>query len=205
MSRKPTHTLDSLLDAAADLAASHGPAAVTMSAVAAAVGAPSGSVYYRFPDRAALLAELWLRTVERFQRGFLEALRLDPPRLAAVQAAHHVTDWARGHPTEAAVLLAGPQAFGSTQWSAESRDVAAARQARIDDGIRELGDRLGCRSRADRERLALLIIELPHAAVRRGARNPGTDPTDTAEAVDRIVREALGEMGDVTAHFERMS
>ncbi|PPJ10454.1 hypothetical protein C5E44_26010 [Nocardia nova] len=32
---KPTHTLDSLLDAAADLAASHGPAAVTMSAVAA--------------------------------------------------------------------------------------------------------------------------------------------------------------------------
>ncbi|MEV6102330.1 TetR/AcrR family transcriptional regulator [Nocardia sp. NPDC051981] len=195
MSRKPTHTLDSLLDAAADLVVSHGAAAVTMSAVAAAVGAPSGSVYYRFPDRAALLAGLWLRTVDRFQSGFLEALRIDSPRQAAMRAAHHVTDWSRRHPTEAAVLLAGPEAFGSAQWSAESRDVAVAQQARIDDALRELGDRLGYRSRADRERLALLIIELPHAAVRRSARKADADLTDTAEAVNRIVRDALGEGG----------
>ncbi|MFE3230015.1 TetR/AcrR family transcriptional regulator [Nocardia sp. NPDC059228] len=197
MSRKPTHTLDSLLDAAADLAASHGAAAVTMSAVAAAVGAPSGSVYYRFPDRAALLARLWLRSVDRFQSGFLDALRIDPPQQAAMRAAHHVTDWSRRHPAEAAVLLAGPEAFGSAQWSAESRDVAAAQQARIDDAVRELGDRLGYRSRADRERLALLIIELPHAAVRRCARKADADLTDTAEAVDRIVGEVLGEGVDV--------
>ncbi|RMI32666.1 TetR/AcrR family transcriptional regulator [Nocardia stercoris] len=193
MSRKPTHTRDSLLDAAADLAASHGAAAVTMSAVAAAVGAPSGSVYYRFPDRATLLAGLWLRTVDRFQSGFLEALRIDPPQRAAMGAAHHVTDWSRRHPTEAAVLLAGREAFGFAQWSAESRDVAATQQARIDDAVRELGDRLGYHSRADRERLALLIVELPHAAVRRCARKAGADLADAAAAVDRIVRDALGE------------
>ncbi|AYF77341.1 TetR/AcrR family transcriptional regulator [Nocardia yunnanensis] len=191
MSRKPTHTLDSLLDAAADLAASHGAAAVTMSAVAAAVGAPSGSVYYRFPDRAALLAGLWLRTVERFQSGFLEALRIDPPQQAAIAAAHHVIDWSRRNPTEVAVLLAGSEAFGFAQWSAESREVAAAQQARIDDAVRELGDRLGYRSRADRERLALLIIELPYAAVRRCARKSDADPRAAAAAVDRIVRDAL--------------
>ncbi|WP_433567292.1 TetR/AcrR family transcriptional regulator [Nocardia sp. CA-151230] len=193
MSRKPAHTLDSLLDAAADLAASQGAAAVTMSAVATAAGAPSGSVYYRFPDRAALLAGLWLRTVERFQAGFLEALRVDPPQQAAMRAAHHVTDWSRHHPTDAAVLLAGPEAFGSAQWSAESRDVAAAQHARVNDAVRELGDRLGYSSPADRERLALLIIELPYAAVRRCARNADADLVHTAEAVDRIVHDALGE------------
>ncbi|QIS09780.1 TetR/AcrR family transcriptional regulator [Nocardia arthritidis] len=199
MSRKPAHTLDSLLDAAADLAASHGAAAVTMSAVAAAVGAPSGSVYYRFPDRSALLAGLWLRSVDRFQRGFLEALQIDPPQQAAMRAAHHVTDWSLRHPTEAAVLLAGPQAFGFAQWSAESREAAAAQRARNDDAVRELGDRLGFHSPADRERLALLIIELPYAAVRRCARKSAADLTAAAEAVDRIVRDALGEDGNASS------
>ncbi|MGF6883755.1 AcrR family transcriptional regulator [Nocardia sp. GAS34] len=207
MSRKPTHTLDSLLDAAAELAATQGAAAVTMSAVAAAVGAPSGSVYYRFPDRAALLAGLWLRTVDRFQSGFLEALRIDPPQQAAAQAAHHVTHWSRQHPMEAAVLLAGPGSFGFAAWSAESQDMAAAQQARIDDAVRDLGDRLGYRSLADRERLALLIIELPHAAVRRCARKDDADLADAAEAVDRIVREALDAHGvtpfDAAADSER--
>ncbi|RJO70786.1 TetR family transcriptional regulator [Nocardia panacis] len=192
MSRKPAHTADSLLDAAADLAAAEGAAAVTMSAVAAAAGAPSGSVYYRFPDRSTLLAGLWLRTVERFQEGFLAALRVDPPRQAAVRAAHHVTDWSARHPTDAAVLLAGPAAFGAAQWSAESKQVAAAQQTRLDEAVRELGDRLGYRDPADRERLALLIIELPYAAVRRHARNPGADPAGTTEAVARIVRDAIG-------------
>ncbi|MEC3918821.1 TetR/AcrR family transcriptional regulator [Nocardia sp. CDC160] len=192
MSRKPTHTADSLLDAAAELAATQGAAAVTMSAVAAAVGAPSGSVYHRFPDRAALLAGLWLRTIDRFQSGFLEALWIDPPQQAARAAARHVIDWARTHPTEVAVLLAGPAAFGSAQWSAESAQVAAKQQARIDDAVGELGDRLGFRSRVERERLALLIIELPYAAVRRCARKSGAELSDAAEAVDRIVRDALG-------------
>ncbi|MGW4119710.1 TetR/AcrR family transcriptional regulator [Nocardia sp. NPDC004711] len=191
MSRKPAHTADSLLDAAAKIAATAGAGAVTMSAVAAAAGAPSGSVYYRFPDRAALLAGLWLRTLDRFQRGFLVALEVDPPQEAAVQAAHHVIDWSLRHPTDAAVLLAGPESFGSAQWSAEAREAAAARQARLNEAVRILGDRLHYRSRADRERLALLIIELPYAAVRRSARKPDADPAGTAAAVDRIVRDAL--------------
>ncbi|MVU83366.1 TetR family transcriptional regulator [Nocardia sp. ET3-3] len=191
MSRKPAHTADSLLDAAADIAAADGAAAITMSAIAAATGAPSGSVYYRFPDRAALLSGLWLRTIERFQRGFLAALEIDPPHEAAVRAAHHVTDWSLRHPTDAAVLLAGPESFGSAQWSAEAREAAAARQTLVNDAMRNLADRLGYRSEADRERLALLIIELPYAAVRRSARNPDADLAGMAQAVDRIVRDAM--------------
>ncbi|APA96979.1 TetR/AcrR family transcriptional regulator [Nocardia seriolae] len=191
MSRKPAHSTDSLLDAAAEIAATAGAAGVTMSAVAAATGAPSGSLYYRFPDRAALLASLWLRTLERFQGGFLEALETDPPRQAAIRAAHHVTDWSLRNPTDAAVLLAGAQSLGSAQWSVEAHEAAATRQACIDDAMRKLADRLGYRTEADRERLALLIIELPYAAVRRCARKPDSDLAGAAAAVDRIVGDAM--------------
>lgn len=191
MSRKPAHSADSLLDVAAEIVAVEGAGAVTMSAVASAASAPSGSVYYRFPDRAALLASLWLRTIDRFQSGYLAALELDPPQEAAVQAARHVIDWSLHHPTDAAVLLAGPESFGSAQWSAEAHEAAATRQARLDDAVRNLSDRLGWRSQVDRERLALLIIELPYAAVRRSARKPDATLTQTAEAVDRIIREAM--------------
>ncbi|HLU76197.1 MAG TPA: SRPBCC family protein [Nonomuraea sp.] len=75
-----------------------GPGAVTMTAVARSAGAPSGSVYHRFPGRPALLAALWLRTVDRFQQGFLAALDTDPPSQAAPAAARHVIEWSRAHP-----------------------------------------------------------------------------------------------------------
>ena len=58
MPRPARFTLDELLDAAAALLAADGPAAVTMSAVARAAHAPSGSMYHRFPTRAALCGEL---------------------------------------------------------------------------------------------------------------------------------------------------
>ena len=57
MPRPAIFTLDELLDAAAALLAADGPSAVTMSAVARAAGAPSGSMYHRFPTRAALCGE----------------------------------------------------------------------------------------------------------------------------------------------------
>lgn len=72
--RPPRFDAPALLDAALKLAATGGPAAVTMAAVAKSAGAPSGSVYHRFPDRPALLSALWLRTLGGFQRGFLAEL-----------------------------------------------------------------------------------------------------------------------------------
>ena len=57
MPRPARFTRDELLDAAAALLAADGPSAVAMSVVARAVGAPSGSMYHRFPTRAALCGE----------------------------------------------------------------------------------------------------------------------------------------------------
>src|SRR6478736_1547123 len=107
MPRPARYTVDVLLDAAADLLAADGPAAVTMSAVARSTGAPSGSVYHRFPTRAALCGELWVRTEERFQDGLIDALVAeDDPQQRCVSGALSIVAWCRAHPVEAEVLLA---------------------------------------------------------------------------------------------------
>ncbi|GGV02514.1 hypothetical protein GCM10010275_46960 [Streptomyces litmocidini] len=71
-------------------------------------GAPRGSVYHRFAGRTALLAEVWLRTVERFQAGYLAVLTGGPDAHRAARAAsRHVVAWCRENPAEAALLLYG--------------------------------------------------------------------------------------------------
>ena len=81
---RPARFSDSdLLDAAAEVAAAHGPAATTISAIAQAAGAPTGSLYHRFPSRDVLLGTLWLDLIGRFQAGWIEALEALDPEAAA--------------------------------------------------------------------------------------------------------------------------
>src|SRR5258708_22765217 len=87
------YTSDQILDGARGLVLGEGIAAATISNIARASGAPPGSIYYRFDSRETLLAELWIRAVERAQRHCI----------AAVEAA--------GEPTEA-VVAGGPSIFG---------------------------------------------------------------------------------------------
>ncbi|MEV4431453.1 helix-turn-helix domain-containing protein [Streptomyces sp. NPDC049585] len=161
MPRPPRFDTDQLLDAAVHLAATSGPAAVTMSAVAKAVGAPSGSVYHRFPSRTVLLAEVWLRTVERFQHGYFRALEQSP-----AAAARHVVAWSRTHPEEATLLLYGPQDFGRTDWPQEYVHRADEGNARIRAALAALaGDGPKALDRA-----TLALVDLPLAVVRRHLR-----------------------------------
>ncbi|WP_203337680.1 TetR family transcriptional regulator [Nocardioides limicola] len=51
--------------AARDLLISGGPRAVSAQAVAAALSAPSESIYHRFASREALAAEVWLDSCGR--------------------------------------------------------------------------------------------------------------------------------------------
>lgn len=167
MGRPPRHDVDRLLDAAAALVAEGGPGAATMTAVARAASAPSGSVYHRFPGRPALLAALWLRTVERFQQGFLAALDTDPPAQAAPAAARHVVAWCRAHPNEARILLYGPADFDHGNWPEQARERLAAANERVTSALRALAARLGRSSAHDLERLTLAAVDIPYATVRR--------------------------------------
>jgi AcrR family transcriptional regulator len=160
MPRPALFTVDELLDAAAALLAANGPSAVTMSAVARAAHAPSGSMYHRFPTRAALCGELWLRTEARFHAGVTVALSTSAdPRERCVAAARFTVQWCRDHPVEAQVLLTGAHALGAADWPHE----LTSRRRRLHRALR----RTLAGMPADVDRVNAAVIDIPYAVVRR--------------------------------------
>ncbi len=183
------------LDAAVELAADAGPSAVTMAAVAKAVGAPSGSVYHRFPGRPALLAEVWLRTVEGFQEGWFAALGsgAGDPRAAARAAAVHVVAWSRAHPRAAALLLYGAAEFAQDDWPEPSVLRAEAGHRQVGEAVAGLCAELGAEAGPAADRVALAVIDLPLTIVRRHLRRGQELP---AHAEDLAGQSALLLLGD---------
>ncbi|MEU5824173.1 TetR/AcrR family transcriptional regulator [Streptomyces sp. NPDC047803] len=193
MARPPRFSTDRLLDAAVLLGAASGPAGVTMSAVAQETGAPSGSVYHRFPGRNALLAEVWLRTVERFQEGWLAAIDAEADaRRAGRAAARHVVAWSRAHPQEAALLLYGAEDFGRSGWSAEHGARADLGSGRVRAALAALAAGLGADGPQDRERVALAVIDLPLSVVRRHLRAGQPLPAHAERLAEECTTALLG-------------
>src|SRR5262245_382938 len=87
MSRTSEYDADQILTAAGRLIAASGPGGATIGAIARAVGAPTGSIYHRFPSRDVLLAQVWLRAATAFQAEFFRRLAGAPPRRAGLAAA----------------------------------------------------------------------------------------------------------------------
>ncbi|MEZ0340145.1 TetR/AcrR family transcriptional regulator [Mycobacterium sp. pV006] len=183
MPRPARYSVDDLLDAAAGLLAGDGPAAVTMSAVARACGAPSGSVYHRFPSRAALCGELWMRTEERFYTDLFVALGdSGDARQRCIDGARHVLAWCREHPAEAQVLLTGPAQLELGDWP----DTLVNRRKRLQRRIRKCFGELG----EDVNRVSAALIDVPLAMVRR-ARPRQTVPARADEIVEDCARALI--------------
>ncbi|MGW7098826.1 TetR/AcrR family transcriptional regulator [Streptomyces sp. NPDC054838] len=195
MARPPRFDVQQLLDAAVRLAAAAGPAAVTMSAVATEVGAPSGSVYHRFPSRNALLAEVWLRTVEGFQEGYFEAVEASvDARRAGCAAARHVVAWSRAHPQEAALLLYGAQDFGRADWSDEHLRRADRGHQRVRATLATLATALGAEGPQAAERVALAVVDLPLSLVRRHLRAGDPLPAHAEDLAEECTAALLGSL-----------
>ncbi|GAA4530655.1 TetR/AcrR family transcriptional regulator [Amycolatopsis samaneae] len=191
MGRPPTHTSAQFLDAATALFAEGGVRAVTMAAVAKATGAPSGSVYHRFPDRPALLAALWIRTLRDFQSAFVTALGDADSVDDAVEAASGVVLWCRANPAAARVLDAGKHAFGPAEWS----ETAVAETARADGELKAALKRAtaklpGITGGTDEE-VVLALVEIPRAVVHRYLSAGRTPPPRAVDLVARTVRKLL--------------
>ncbi|GAA3530058.1 putative transcriptional regulator, TetR family protein [Aeromicrobium flavum] len=192
MARTAQHTTDSLLDAAVALFASGGPGVVTMSGVAREAGAPSGSVYHRFPDRASLLAAMWIRTAARFGDGLAEVLGDEPDAADVIKAAVWCVEWCREHLAEAAVLHAGRSAFMPDAWPPDLiQHEEAAEKARRDATAR-LARSIAVSSEADADEIAFVLLDLPLAVVRPYLQ-AGRPPTAGArDLVRRIAGRTLG-------------
>lgn len=180
---------DDFVDAAIRLILAGGPGAATATAVAHAVGAPSGSVYHRFPTRRDLLAEAWLTPVRRFHDDFLPVLAADgDPVAIGIAAARHVLRWSADH-REAAALLArySRSDFVSADCSAAVLTEADALDRRTADALAGF---LGRFPAADRDRVLLAVIDAPLALVRRSLAAGGPD-ADTAALAADVARRLL--------------
>lgn len=190
MARPVKYDTEELLEAAIRLAAESGPAALTMSAVAEAAGAPSGSMYHRFAGRPALLAEVWLRCVESFQRGYVETLCADDALAGAVAAARHVVEWSQANPSYTAVLLYSPADFGAADWPEEAKQRLAADNRHALRAVRATARRLGAKSALDYDRVTVALLDVPYGLVRRHLRAGGI-PRHAADLAEQTARTLL--------------
>jgi len=168
MARPAKFTGDQILDATLDLIAGGGPAAATMAAIADRVDAPVGSLYHRFRSRDLLLAHLWIRTVRRFQRGYIAALADDDIDAAAINATLHPIRWARAHLDEIRVLLLHRREDLAARWPEELGEELA----RLNDDVEaamldHVRRRYGAVDDEHVRRLTFALIDLPYAAMRR--------------------------------------
>ncbi len=156
-----------MLDAAAEVAATRGPAGATIGAIADSLGAPTGSIYHRFRSKDVLLAELWLQTVESFQVGFQAALAGPDAYAAGLEAALYTVHWVRTHPLPARLLLLHHRDdFLPTGWPPEVLERAEGLTTRGEAGMRSFTQRaLGSTGAAAKRRARYAVVELPVAAV----------------------------------------
>jgi AcrR family transcriptional regulator len=169
--------VDGILDATAALVADGGPTHATIANIAGTLGAPSGSIYHRFPTRDLVLAQLWIRTVRRAQLGFLDAITEPDVELSARRAVLHLPHWTRSHLAEARVLLLYRRQDLADQWPGELGDELA----HLNDGLRDAIVTFARRrfGRATKTTLTVTryaLIDIPYAGVRSYLADNRTPP-----------------------------
>jgi AcrR family transcriptional regulator len=193
MARPAKHSSEAILDAARALLLDGGPRAASVAAIATASGAPVGTLYHRFGTRDALVAEVWLRALTRFQDAYLGAATTDDPRKAGAEMAAAVVTFARTAPADAQLLMATSlhDLLDGAVPDALSTRLEAA-NAPLTEALRTLARR--CYGRADArhvDRVRLAVVDLPAAALRRwsraGAAPPSWAETEVAAAAARIL------------------
>ncbi|MBU3916732.1 TetR/AcrR family transcriptional regulator [bacterium] len=184
MGRKAQYTKDDFIEAALKLVANHGPAKVSMAAIAKEIEAPIGSVYHRFASREILLAEVWIKLIESFQKGFLEAVQADD----GLRAALHTLRWVRQHPNKARVLLLFRRDELTTgDWADDIKDRAEGLNNDLNEGLESFTKNLfGHLSKESMSKVMFALVQVPAGAVR--------DFLQTGQPVPEIYDELVEEM-----------
>lgn len=183
------HSTDVMLDAVRSLVLSGGPAAASARAVCLATGAPSGSVYHRFPRRDDLVAAAWLRAQDRFAAAYLAALDG-----SAVEAAVSLLTWCRDNPDDARLLLRHAlRDLLRGDVSAALAEKAEANNRTLTAALRVVVEHTGLGARD----VSLALVDLPYAVARRAMREGGGPSEEDIEAVRRAVTLLLSPSAQV--------
>lgn len=196
MARPAQFTDEQIVVATAQLAAEHGPAGATVARIAAALRAPTGSIYHRFASRDVLLGEVWLRAAESFQDGAAELLAGPDAEAAGLAAVRYVPRRVREQPQEARILLLHRrEEFLDGGWPAEMTARAQALREQMETGLRGFCRRVFGRVDARTMRIAVYALaDAPLAAVRRHveAQEPPPRTVDALIEATYLASVALG-------------
>lgn len=190
MARPPKYSSDQILDAVVEVVRRKGVGAVSATGVAALMGAPSGSIYHRFPSRDVLVASAWLRAGERFREELASALEAADPETAALTAVRGTLDWARRRPAEASFfLLYGRADLTKSDWPPELFRRANRLGNDLTDTLRRFSTRLPGTSLA---RLRFALIDVPQAALRRALTSGSAIDSEAQALVEETVAALVG-------------
>jgi AcrR family transcriptional regulator len=194
MGRPAKFTEATILEAASAIVAANGPGAATISAIAAAIGAPSGSIYHRFGSRDELLGRLWLRKAAFFQDAFADALEHPDAQQAAIEAALSLPRSARADFQGARImLLHRREDFLSDAWPADMKEEAVRLGRQFDQLLTECTERLfSANTKASRLRTAFAVLDVPFAATRRHVAANRAPPPELDPLVAAAVAGILG-------------
>jgi AcrR family transcriptional regulator len=195
--RPRTHSDDAILDAALEQVLHRGARATTIDAIAAASGAPKGSLYHRFESLNDLLAEMWIRAIRRSQNAFLAELDNPDAMKAALAAAVSLYDFSDRHRADAR-LLASMRREDLIEASLAPRlqQVLVELNRPIQTGLTTLARRLfGRSSRAAVEATITATADIPLGALRRHLIAGSGFPPGLRDQIRAAARAALVEAG----------
>jgi AcrR family transcriptional regulator len=187
------HPEEAIMDAARAVVVERGIRATTVAAVAAASGAPTGSIYHRFGSVQEVLARVWIRAVRRSQEATLPHLAREDPAQAVVDAALASYEFCIRRPDDARLLaLFSRSDFLSTELPADLHEELVHLNNAALDAVRQLGVRLF--GRAARPEVALVLacaVDLPYGLARRYLDTAARPPSSLQTAVAAGVRAML--------------
>ena len=168
MARPQIHDPELVLDHARALVLAKGVRAATIEAIAAASGAPVGSLYHRFESRDDLLTRLWLRAVRRSQSAFCSAAEANDPEEAALAAAMSIFDFCDRQREDARLLTSlRREDFVQGEISAELSGELKVLNDPVKRTLRRLAQRLYGRVGANEvDRVLLATFDLPYGIAR---------------------------------------
>jgi AcrR family transcriptional regulator len=193
MPRPAKHSVQGILDAAADIVARDGPGAATVTAIGRAIRAPNGSIYHRFQTRDELLGRLWLRTAAQYQDAFAAAAKLPDPVEAALAAALSLPRTARADLTGARImLLHRREDFLSGSWPPDLMHEATRLAEQATGVIGTMTRRLfGRNTDANRLTTVFAMLDLPFAAVRRHVSKGEAPPPHVDGLIETAYRAVI--------------
>jgi AcrR family transcriptional regulator len=162
MVRLAKYNDDSFIDAAIDIAAQCGMAAVSMASIAATAGAPIGSLYHRFDSRGCVLAHAWLKV----RADFRAAVACHWERGETWPAVAALLAWCRAKPAYARFLFQSEMAPDFGALPAQLYAALEADQLQFDDAFARCLPSLPAALEHPEHVLRFVLIGAPGAIVK---------------------------------------